>query len=69
MEWLFKKIISIYSVWPMLLTLGIGLFTLLNESEILKSKNFYKEAKWAKRIGYIYIFVGGGLYLLIKILY
>ncbi|HOA79738.1 MAG TPA: hypothetical protein PKK61_01560 [Defluviitaleaceae bacterium] len=68
MEWFFNKIVSIYSILLMILTVGIGFFTLLWDTKYLISHNHLKEAKWAKILGYIYIFAGGGIYIAIKIL-
>lgn len=68
MDWILKKLISIYSVWPMLLTVGIGLFSFFVDVRALKWKKKLKEAKWAKWIGLIYIIGGAGAFILIRVL-
>lgn len=68
MEWFINKMVSIYSIWPMILTVGIGFFTLFKDAQILKDHNCLREAKWARILCYIYIFAGSGFYILFKIL-
>lgn len=68
MDWALKKLISIYSVWPMLLTVGIGIFTLFMDSRTLKSQKKIKEAKWAKWIGLIYTIGGAVFFIIIRAL-
>ncbi|NLK98305.1 CLC_0170 family protein [Defluviitalea saccharophila] len=68
MELILKKFVSIYSIWPMLLTVGIGMFAFFVDYRSLKEKENLKEAKWAKRIGLVYMIGGAGLFIFIKLL-
>ncbi|NLK22022.1 MAG: hypothetical protein GX308_08065 [Epulopiscium sp.] len=65
---IFEKIKSLYSVWFMVLTVGIGVLTIFNDAIVLKSKKYVEEAKWARYIGLIYIIGGLGVFIVLKVL-
>jgi len=68
MDRVLKKLLSIYSIWPMILTVGIGIYTLFVDCKTLKNQKNPKEARWAKWIGLIYMIGGVAFFLFIKIL-
>ncbi|MBM7685076.1 CLC_0170 family protein [Defluviitalea raffinosedens] len=68
MDRVLKKLLSIYSIWPMILTVGIGIYTLFVDCKTLKYQKNLKEARWAKWIGLIYMIGGVAFFLFIKLL-
>jgi hypothetical protein len=52
----------------MILTVGIGIYTLFVDCKTLKNQKNPKEARWAKWIGLIYMIGGVAFFLFIKLL-
>ncbi|WP_330389209.1 CLC_0170 family protein [Alkaliphilus peptidifermentans] len=64
---IFEKIKSAYSAYMLMLVVVIGIFLIIVDGTLLKKRQLKKEEKISKALGYIYVVLGIGSYIIFAI--
>lgn len=64
---IFEKIKSAFSAYMLMLVVVIGIFLIIVDGTLLKKRQLKKEEKISKALGYIYVVLGIGSYIIFAI--